>query len=306
MRFFRGVKPDIVHIQYLSPGLLPILAARLSGVRRLFGTVHQLGNPYGFRAKLMIRIAGRLCAGFVCVSKAVEESWFGDASIFDRAAFTKGRKHFTIHNGVDVAHLQQMAKLVDPEALRKTLALNDEPIVGIVARLTAEKGHDLLLQAMQIVISNVSRAMLIVVGDGPDRQRLVNRANDLGLSGRVRWLGEMDPARVYGIYKLMDVVVVPSVYEGFGFAAVEAMAVGRPVVATHTGGLAEIIEDGVTGYLVTPRAPKEFAQKIIALLGAPQMGVAMGKAGQERVQRHFALDKFGESLLKAYQATLNA
>jgi glycosyltransferase involved in cell wall biosynthesis len=106
---------------------------------------------------------------------------------------------------------------------------------------------------------------------------------------------------VLALYGIMDVVAVPSQFEGFGLSAAEAMAAGRPVVGTRVGGLAEIIEDGVTGYLISPDDSTGFAAALVRVLSDPHEAAIMGQRGRKRVSEQFSSKRFAESFVEAYR-----
>jgi glycosyltransferase involved in cell wall biosynthesis len=224
IELFKSMKTGIVHVQYIAPGLVPIFAARIAGVKTIFATVHQPGSHYGLKAKILIRAAARLCTTFFCNSLAVEKSWFGDSELFDPQKVNKGRGHFTIYNAVDVKEIEKIIKKTDSKAIKKSLGIDGKKVVGVVGRLREEKGQAFLLDSMAEVIKTNPDSMLLVVGDGPDRMSLELKAERLGLSNNILWLGQKSHEEVYQLYGIMDVVAVPSLFEGFGLTAAEAMA----------------------------------------------------------------------------------
>ncbi len=301
-RFIAEQHPDIVHVQYMAPGFIPVLAARLARVPTLFATVHQPGRTYGWKAKLLLRSAARLCTAFFCNSLAVEQSWFGSAMLFD-PQHKHRRRHCTIYNAVDVERITAITAKTDRVALRTDLDLGEHPIVGVVGRLRKEKGQRVLLEAMAIVLREMPTILLLVVGDGPDRDDLQRQTERLGIVDNVRWLGQQSIDEVFRLYAIMDVVAVPSIFEGFGLVAAEAMAAGLPVVGTAVDGLAEIIIDNETGRLVPPQDADALATALITLLAAPQTASMMGHKGVQRVRQHFSLQKLSECTLAAYEAS---
>lgn len=298
---FRRLKPDVVHVQYLAPGLIPILAAKLAGIKGIFATVHQPGRPYGWKPKLLVRIAAQLCDAFFCNSKSVEKSWFGDSQIFDRRKVDLERNHFTVYNGVDSRRIERIVKRTDKNSKKESLKIRDKKVVGVVGRLREEKGQSVLLKSMKIVIKELPDTVLLVVGDGPDRRNLESAANAMGINGCVRWLGQRDPDEVVELYSIMDVVAVPSLFEGFGLAAVEAMAAGVPVVSSKVDGLSEIIKHKETGYLIPVGDYHELAKAVIQVLSNSEKSKEMGNKGRERVQELFSMEHYINSVISAYQ-----
>jgi glycosyltransferase involved in cell wall biosynthesis len=302
---FQKYHPEVVHIQYLAPGLIPIIAARLAGVPTIFATVHIAGSlAYGLKAKFLLRIAAHLCSTFFCVSKGVEEFWFGKSKVFDPEHTQYGRKHFTIYNGIDAEKIREVVRGVDREIAKEALDIAGRPVIGIVGRLAAQKGHIVLLDAMKEVVTKNPDVILVIIGDGPDRDSLKLKAQSLGIEKSILWFGKMMPEEVFKLYSIMDVFVMPSLYEGFGLAAAEAMAAGLPVVGTRVDGLSEIIEDGVTGYLVPVGDSKRLAEALIQLLLYPDARRTMGQKGKERVQRTFSLETFNNTIVAVYDRFL--
>lgn len=301
IKLFREQRPDIVHIQYLAPGFIPIIAGRLAGIRTVFATVHIAGSvAHGRKAKLLLRSAAKLCTAFFCVSKGVEEFWFRSSQVFDPAKIVIGRRHYTIYNAVDTEKITRTIKGTDKNALRASLGLGKKTILGIVGRLAHQKGHVVLLNALVTVLQKFPDVILLVIGKGPDRESLEQRVESLGIKKHIIWLGERGQEEVFRLYSIMDIFIMPSLYEGFGLAAAEAMAAGLPVVGTEVDGLSEIIEDGKTGYLVAAGNTAELAESIIKILSNPELSKEMGQNGTSSVQRFFPLDIFINSWLKAY------
>jgi glycosyltransferase involved in cell wall biosynthesis len=300
-KIFKTVSPDIVHVQYLAPGLIPIIAAKLSGVNKIFVTVHQPSSPYGSKAKLFLRLGAYLSTVFFCVSESAEESWFGNSEVFNPQYANRKRKHFTIYNAVDVNTIIQTIDSANSKNLRKSFGLNGRPVIGIVGRLRSEKGQAVLLKAMIDIIKAVPEVLLLVVGDGPDRDQLGKKAKILGIVDHVFWLGAKKPPEIFELYSLMDIVAVPSLFEGFGLTATEAMAAGRPVVASNVEGLREIVEHGKNGYLVPPGDSKALSKYLVGLLSNPSKAQTMGEAGRERVKQQFSKERYSEATLAAYR-----
>ncbi len=300
-RYLRALRPDVVHVQYIAPGLLPVAVARIARVRLVLATVHQLATPYGRRERWMLRLAAWLCRAFLSVSGAVEESWFGNSQVFGPDGPPSRRRHFTIYNGVDVEAFRS-ARLADQTSpLRHQLSLADRPVVTVVGRLRWEKGQATLVRAMSQIAREVPEAVLLVVGDGPDREALGRQVAEAGLAERTVWAGMRSAEELPAFYGLSTVVAVPSVFEGFGLVAAEAMAAGTPVVASAVGGLREVVEDGVTGLLVPPGDAGALASAVIRILRDPALGEEMGRRGRDRVRALFSLERFEASTLAAYR-----
>lgn len=305
-KVFRSYRPDIVHIHYIAPGLVPIIAARLAGVRTVFATVHIAGSvAYGKKAKWMLRAAARLCTTFICISKDVEKFWFGDANVFDVDHSCTNRHHFTIYHPADAERVCSVVLSADRDEIRDQLMLKDKKVIGILGRLAVQKGHKILLDAMVDIVSAMPETVLVIIGDGPENEHLKVQAESLGLSEHIRWLGSMPQEEAWSMFSVMDVFAMPSLFEGFGLTAAEAMAAELPVVGSRVDGLAEVIEDGVTGYLVEPSDSPALANALLKLLSNPDQASEFGLRGRDRVMEYFSLGRFGESMLGFYKQYLD-
>lgn len=153
------------------------------------------------------------------------------------------------------------------------------------------KGHESLLLALRALLDGGRRAHLRVIGDGPERQRLLYTISDLGLGDSVDLLGRQDETQVRDELRQADIFVLSSLSEGISNAALEAMSCGLPVVSTDVGGMAEAIRDGVEGLLVPPRDPDAMAEAIAQLGGNRQLRLQMSAAAKDRVVTQFSLER---------------
>jgi len=163
------------------------------------------------------------------------------------------------------------------------------PLVA-VGRLEHQKGFDVALDALALLDESCTDIDLVIVGNGSRRDDLRSRAARLGLAHRVRLVGQLPADGVMSVLNDASVVLVPArTMEGFSLVALEAAQMGRPVVASSVGGLAETVEDGVTGMIVPPEDPAALAAAAETLLRDPERARAMGRAGQRRAATHFDL-----------------
>lgn len=298
---FRRVRPDVVHIQYLAPGLIPVLAASLARVPVIFATVHIAGSiVYGRKAKTLLRLAALFCTCFICVSRGVEEFWFGDSEIFDPANVNKSRKHFTVYNAIDTVAIANAISAVDKHKMKEMLGIAGRPVIGIVGRLAHQKGHTILINAMAEVIKAFPDVVLMIIGEGPERKKLGEKASALNINKNILWMGEQRQNKVFEFYAIMDIFAMPSLYEGFGLTAAEAMAAGCLVIGTKVAGLSEIIKNNENGVLVTPGDSGELANALIYWLSSRDRAIAVGEKGREHVRHMFSLNEFSRSMLSLY------
>lgn len=208
------------------------------------------------------------------------------------------RKAMTVHNGIPFRE--------DPPdpglrlAMRRELGLDAKvPVVLVAARLAEQKGLTYLLDAMPRVWKGCPEARLLIAGDGPLASQLAERADALG--DRVLLLGARSD--IPRLLAAADVFCLPSIDEGLPLALAEAMAEGLPAVATHVGGIPELIQDGETGLLVPPRDPAQLAQKLLVLLRSPAMRERLGVAGRRAVRQEFTLTRMIERFEEVYRSS---
>jgi phosphatidylinositol alpha-1,6-mannosyltransferase len=176
----------------------------------------------------------------------------------------------------------------------------DTPTVLIVGRmLSAEryKGHDELLEAWPRIVAACGDARLVIVGDGDDRPRLQAKAAALGIDSSVCFTGFVSQARLREHYADGWVFAMPSRGEGFGLVYLEAMSHGLPCIGSIHDAAGEVIDDGVTGYLVDQRDTTAMAERIVQLLRDRSLRAQMGRCSQERFQTHFTYERFRARLL---------
>jgi len=208
-----------------------------------------------------------------------------------------------IPNGVDPAHFAETPDAAAVAQYRERHHLPDgRPVVGTVGRLASGgvKGFDLLLGAVHALRQERPELHVLIVGDGPRRPFLERLAVDLGLSSRVHFAGSAMDTRVP--LALMRVFAFPVRWqEGFGLSLIEAMAAGKPVVATRTGAVPDIVEDGRSGVLVPPEDAASLAEGIARLLSDPAAASRMGGAAQARVRETFSLERMVDQIESVYR-----
>ena len=219
-----------------------------------------------------------------------------------------------IYNGVDLSRYDRTeACCTLPEEYGLAPGT---PLVGVVARLESEKGHPTLLEAWPEVLDAVPTARLLVVGEGSQRVALEALAAELGLLGqhctgdacvgtrgarpgaRVVFTGRRDD--VPSVTAALDVAVLPSYREALGLAVLEAMALSRPVVATHVGGIPEMIEPGRTGLLVPPHDAPALAAAIVRLLTDHPLADTLARAGHDLVHQRFCVELMADAIARIY------
>jgi glycosyltransferase involved in cell wall biosynthesis len=261
---FRRLRADVVHTHDDRPNIYGAPAARLAGVPVVVHTRHHQGTRLSRRQRLLVRLASACNDCFVCISH--------DSA---RRAVAQGiprRRVRVVHNGIDLAQFAHAGPAPGGFAL-------------LVARLAAEKGIDTLLEAAALAARERPDFRLRIAGDGPCRAELERQAARLGLGEAVRFLGAVRdvPALLAGA----RLFVLPSLSEGVSLTLLEAMGRGLPVVATAVGGNPEVVADGETGLLVTPRDPPALARAVLDLWTRPESCARLGRAGRRRAEALF-------------------
>ncbi len=281
---FERRAPDLVHLHTGRATWLGGLAARLA--RRPAITTRRMDRPLarGWKTRL---VYGHLVRHAVAISPAV-------ARQLERAGVRPGRTS-TIPSAVEL----RPADAAERAAARAALELADgAPVALVLAALVVRKGIDVLLEAL--ADARLGALVLLVAGEGPEREALAARARSLGLGPRARFLGRRDDREA--LLAACDLLCLPSRHEGLGVAALEAMAAGRPVVATNVGGLGEAVVDGRTGLLVPPDDAPALADALARLCADAALRERLGRAGPGRVAEGFR----AEQMVAAYEALYRA
>lgn len=284
VRLMRRERPDVVITRGYNAEALGRIAAVLTRVPRSVVWVHNCGDiaPRGRARTLLDRVLDPVTSAYYAVAE-------GQRGYLTDELGYPDRKVEVVHNGVDPARFAELPPRRGPEAYIQLGLDPAAPLIGCIAVLRPEKDHQTLLRALRLVRDEVPDAQLLLVGDGPERDRLAALADRLGVAGAVTFAGSRpDVGRLLG---LMDLVTLASTtVECFPMALLEAMAAGLPCVATAVGGVPEMIDDGTTGHLVPPGAPRALADALIKRLRDPAGTAAMGRAARARVESQFTLD----------------
>lgn len=270
-------KPDIVHTHGYFASVIGRLAAKKAAIPFIITHVHSTYREYKKRHILIERYLSRCTRKIICCSEAVKNFVTGHEKI-------KEDKTVVIYNGVDE---ERFAPVQDPLPARARFGIDREsPVVGTVSSLTPHKGQRFLIQAAAKIRDTYPATSFLIVGDGPLRRSLEEQALRLNLQTSLIFTGARRD--IPDLLSLMDIFVLPSSSrEGLGIAIIEAMAMGKPTVATDIGGIPEVIQDGETGLLVRPGDSAALAKAIVELIDNPDRAKAMGKKGRRRFEQKF-------------------
>lgn len=202
-----------------------------------------------------------------------------------------------VPNGFDVAAFD--AQPLTEDAMTAKARGSDEILIGNAARLTAQKGQAMLLEAVRRLRDRGLPVRLLLAGTGPDEAKLRDRTRELKLESAVEFLGFVQNLK--GFYEGIDIFALPSLWEGFGYALVEAMAARRPVAAFDISSIPEVVIHGETGWLTPPRDIPALTESLARLAQNPEERFRMGEAGRRRVLEYYALER----TLPAFLRVLN-
>jgi L-malate glycosyltransferase len=297
-RFLRDRRINLVHTHRYKDSVLGTIAAKLAGVPFVVRTVHGLREPMTGWNRMKFRLyetldqATVLSLGdlVIAVSKRMAETL--------RDSGYRPTMVTHIHNGID---LRKVIAGRSPVDVRRELHIpSDALLIGTVGRLSPVKGHSEFLHAARAISDKRPDARFLVVGTGPLERELQRTASELGLASSCLFLGARSD--VYDLMSAMDVFVLPSLAEGIPMAILEAMALGRPIVATAVGGVPEVIQHDLTGLLVEAGNATALAGACLTLSSDPLRAQALGMHARQAVEERFSSDRYGRALVDAYRS----
>jgi glycosyltransferase involved in cell wall biosynthesis len=305
-RLIRRERPSILHTHTAKAGAVGRIAALLAGSARPPIIVHTFHghvlrgyfNPIttlGFRT--LERWLARMTTVLVAVSPEVRDDLV-------RLRVAPASKFSVIRLGIQLD--ERVDALDDARGeTRRLLGVSPEAfVVGWVGRMTAVKRTDDVLNAMQRLVDGGVDAYLLLVGDGPDREHLEQYAHELGVTKRCLFLGYQED--VGRFYSAIDALLLPSANEGTPVSVIEALAAGRPAVATRVGGVPDVLRDGVDGFLVEVGDAQGLADRLAELAADPERRVRMGAEGRARVLERYAVQRLVDDVDRLYRSLLAA
>lgn len=293
-------RPEVFHL-HMGPFVSPYpWLARLAGVRKVYLTDHFshpagfVPMPYRWWKRLAVRAINGPLTEAICVSQYNRQCMIAKQGL-------PAERVSCLYNGIDLARAK--AGLVHGKAFRLRHGIPaDRVMILQVSWLIPEKGVDDLVRAMQLVVQRNANTHLVLAGDGPLRGELESLARSLGIAGHVSFTGVVGDPLAEGLFAAADVCCQVSQWEeAFGLAIAEAMATGRPMIGTRVGGIPELIDDGVNGYLVNRGDVAGIAERMLQLVADPGVRAAMGERGRQICSQRFDVRHNVTSLLDKYQ-----
>ena len=289
---------DIVHTHNSKAGIVGRLAARLADVPMIIHTVHGFAfhdaeSPLRRRIyRTVERAAAHWCDGLIFISRPLE-AWA------EREGIGRTVPHRVIYSGIDV----EAFRIADGTEVRRQLRIAEDTLaVGIVSKLWEGKGHEALLVAWRHIISRWTGPhfpMLLIVGEGPLQSRLESLALELGISNNVLFLGFRTD--IPAVTKALDISVLPSAFEGMGRVILEAMAAGKPVVASRVGGIPDLVLPDETGFLVKPNDADALIGPLEKLLTDDSLRHSMGSSALRALQLKHTSEGMVEEIHQFYE-----
>jgi glycosyltransferase involved in cell wall biosynthesis len=305
-RLIRRERPQILHTHTAKAGTVGRVAALLAGSRRPPIVVHTfhghvLRGYFGPVRSLFFLLLERGLASITTALVAVSPQVRDDLVALRVAP----RERFVvIRLGIELDQRVSAGQNGRLESRRYLGIPADRFAVGWIGRMTAVKRTDDVLVAFRRLRDSGVDACLCMVGDGPDRPQLERRAHELGVVRDTLFLGYQEDVAPY--YAAFDALVLPSGNEGTPVSAIEALAAGRPVVATRVGGVPDVVRDGEDGFLVEAGATDDLADRLERLARDPALRERMGEEGRARVLPRYAVERLVDDVDRLYRSLLEA
>jgi glycosyltransferase involved in cell wall biosynthesis len=287
-RLLKRLKPDVVHAHDPHGVAMAALALSMSTQLAKPPLIASRRVDFRLRQSAMSRWKYRQVDCFICASEAIRQILVADGVPDVRTV--------TVHEGIDLARVAA----APAAAIHQELFLpHHAPVVGNVAALVPHKGQRHLIEAAALVLRHEPDARFVIAGEGELRPALERQIRDNRLEKHVLLAGFRPD--VLSLHKAFDIFVMSSVTEGLGTSLLDAMASAKPIVATATGGIPEVVVDGVTGFLVPPRDHQAMAGAIVRLLKDPALRERVGQAGLARAREKFGAERMVEQTARVYE-----
>ncbi len=287
-RLRRFIKQKDIHVVHTQTRVTQVMGFCLGRITE----IPYLSTCHGFfKTRLSRKIFPCWGECVIAISEAVRDHLLKDFRV-------DPKRCVLIKNGIDSDDFLA----IDEDTRRKNrqrFHLEHNRVIGIIARLSDVKGHDILIKAMGKVIQQFPDARLLIVGEGPRKEPLQRMVKELNLNEHVQFYPIVN--HTAEMLSLLDVFVLPSFEEGLGLSVMEAQAAGLSVVASKVGGLPQLIDDGRTGLLVHPKNADLLSEAILFLLRNPQKARQMGKEAQEFIQKEFSAQRMVNETLALYK-----
>jgi len=299
--FLKKSPYHIVHTHNSKAGFLGRLAAKLAGTNVIIHTVHGFAfhdqEPL-YRQTLfrnLERLASRWCDKMIFISQplidwALRERIVGEEKIL------------RVYSGIELDLFRPVTGERKNIIRKKWKLKQNDAVIGIVSKLWDGKGHAVLINAFKELKKEIKNARLVIVGEGYLYDELVRMVDMHCLKDSVLFTGfQMDVSEIISTF---DVAVLPSFFEGMGRVLLEAMSMEKPVVASRVGGIPDLLEHGINGFLVKPGNVEELTEALKKILTDKRLAESMGKQGRKKIREQFSADVMAQSIQKLYRDLL--
>ncbi len=308
-KVLKEYEPDIIHlhtVHQVTPSVLFLL--------KKYPTVMTLHGPESFLSKLLfwcmkpsylnyfyekqnLNVMGKLSLYFNHVQKSIYKLGLKNIDLFIAPS-----KYIQNAAKSDVSPITHLPNFVE---LREFHELKNNYNLLFVGRMEKVKGIEFLIKAISLIIKVFPQTTLTIIGDGLNKENLLSLTKSLQLENYIHFAGWVKNKDLDIYYEKASIVVIPSVWpENFPTVCNEAMSAGRPVIGTNVGGIPEIIDDGVNGYLVEPQSPEQIAEKVIKLFSEENLLKEFGKNARKKAEE-FGIEKYSENTVKIYEEVLD-
>jgi len=291
-RYLKKRNVDVVHA-HSGAFFMSVAAARLAGIPAVFYTDH--GRPQVEGTKRMIEeaVTARFVDRVIAVSEELKQH------LITKTHFPAGKIEVIV-NGIDTDVFRPRPK---PQKLLAEFRLPENArIVGSTGRFSREKGYHILIDSFRRVIDKIPDAYLLLVGDGPQRDDLERQSETARCKNRIIFTGVRSD--IPELLNMFDIFVLPSIYEGTSMSLLEAMASGKPPVATRVGGNLSIISHQESGLLVPSENPEALAEAIVELLSDEGKRAAFGKASEKKIRADYSQENMVRKYSELYLSVL--
>ncbi|MDO9583010.1 MAG: glycosyltransferase family 4 protein [Desulfomicrobium sp.] len=294
---FVEMRIDLLQTHGYKPSILGFFLKRSLGIPWVAFLHGNTSEDFKVRCYFFLeKLAVRKADAVVTVSEAMRH-------VLLKQGFPPNKVH-VLRNAIDPEFLQTVACGFPPEELSLLPGHNCVgPLIGIIGRMSPEKGHAIFLEAFPQVLAKVPTARTVFIGTGQEGARLRKMCAEKGMENHVHFMGFQEDVAAW--YPALDLVVLPSLSEGLPNVAMEAMLFGKPVVATNVGGVPEVVEDGVTGKVVPPRDATALADAVIEMLSSPGLMDEYGTRGRKKVLNEFSPQARASRMMEIYDEVLS-
>lgn len=290
LKIIRENNIDIVHAQTRVTQVLASIVKKVSKIQYI-STCHGFFKHNNFGRKIYPAWGDKVIA----ISESVKKHLIRDFR-------AKPEKVVKVFNGIELGKYEGVSKEKDEPFLLEIGLSKKEMIVGSIGRLSSVKGYSYLIDAFRDIAREIDDVYLLLVGDGPEKERLKQQIKKLALEDKV--IINPGGQNLSKFFSVIDIFCLPSISEGFGLALVEAMAFGRACIASNVGGLSELIINGEDGLLFDAKSPESIKKAVMVLIKDPDKRKLFSQKGQIKVRNEFSIEKCVHETIKVYKSVM--